>query len=105
MRRVPALVGAVAFVAIAGCYFGYVRSIVALAMAAAILYLGFSYFRSAGSVPPDAEAEDVTKADVRYICNVCGLELKVEVATTNRAPTHCREPMKKIERNPPLRTI
>ena len=54
----------------------------------------------------DAEPEDVTTSDLAYVCPVCGLELKVEVATTDRAPTHCREKMELVDRSkPPLRPV
>jgi hypothetical protein len=105
-RRGTLIVLALLFVGIAGYYFGYWRALAALAMSSAILWLGFSYFRSAGESPPDAEPEDVTTSDLAYVCSVCGLELKVEVATTDRAPTHCREKMDLIDRAaPPLRPV
>jgi hypothetical protein len=56
------------------------------------MYLGFSYFRAAGEAPPEPEATR-TEGDLKYVCKVCGLELRVEVATTDAAPTHCREKM------------
>lgn len=87
--------------------FGYLRAGVALAMAAAILWLGFSYFRSAGEVPPDPEVEDVSDTSLRYVCTMCGLELKVEVAASDRAPTHCREKMVLVggPGRPPLKPV
>ena len=107
MRRGPALVLSALFVLVAGYFFGYGRAAIALAMSATVLWLGFSYFRSAGEVPPDPETQDVAAADLRYVCSVCGLELKVEVATTDRAPTHCREKMKLVDASgtPPLRPV
>ncbi len=96
-RRLPLMLFSVTFVVVAGYYFDYWRAAVALVMAYAVLWLGFSYFRAAGEVPAEADLEDVTTSDLRYVCTVCGLELKVEIATTDRAPTHCRESMKLIE--------
>ena len=96
IRRVPLLVLAAIFVTVTGYYFGYGRALVALVMGSAVLWLGFSYFQSAGETPPEAEAENVAASELRYVCSVCGLELKIEVATTDRAPTHCRESMKLV---------
>ena len=98
-RRLPLILFSIAFIAGAGYYFEYWRAAVALVMAYLVLWLGFSYFRAAGEVPAEADREDVTARDLRYVCTVCGLELKVEVATTDRAPTHCRESMKLVESN------
>ena len=90
-----------------GREYGYVRSTVALLMAAAILYVGLSYFRSAGEAPPEPDVEDVSDESLRYVCTMCGLELKVEVAASDRAPTHCREKMVLVQggRRPPLRPV
>ena len=91
-----------------GYYFGYARAAIALLMAFTIIYLGFSYFSAAGSVPPDVETEDVREEGLRYVCRMCGLELKIETATTDRAPTHCREKMELVNvapAPPPLRPV
>lgn len=107
LRALPGLTLLVVGVLL-GIAFGYVRALVALVFAAAILWLGLSYFRAAGDVPPEPEAEDVSEAALKYVCSVCGLELKVEVATTDRAPTHCREAMVLVrsgEAPPPLRPV
>ncbi len=109
MKRVgigPIVVVATLIVVL-GRPFGYLRAGVALAMAGAILYLGLSYFRSAGEVPPDPETEDVSDGSLRYVCTMCGLELKVEVAAKDRAPTHCMEPMVLVRTGgkPPLRPV
>ena len=109
MRRIglgPALV-LVALLVLLGESFGYLRAAVALAMGGAILYLGLSYFRSAGAVPPDPEVEDVSEGSLRYVCTMCGLELKVEVAASDRAPSHCREKMVLVQGpgRPPLKPV
>jgi len=91
-----------------GYFYGFGRAAVALAIAATIVYLGFSYFSAAGSVPPDIESEDVSEEGLRYVCRMCGLELKVETATTDRAPSHCREKMELVNvvpKPPPLRPV
>lgn len=79
-----------------GYLYGYGRAAIALGIAGVILYLGFSYFRAAATVPPDVESEDVSEDNLMYVCRMCGLELKVETATTDRAPTHCREKMELV---------
>ena len=79
-----------------GYFYGFGRAAVAIGIAASIIYLGFSYFSAAGNVPPDVESADVSEEGLRYVCRMCGLELKVETATTDRAPTHCREKMELV---------
>lgn len=76
-----------------GATYGYGRTVAGLVMGIAILWVGVAYFRSAGDVPPEEDPADVSASELRYVCTMCGLELKIEVATTDRAPTHCREPM------------
>lgn len=90
-----------------GPEFGYLRTAIALLMAGAILYVGLSYFRSAGEVPPDPEIEDVSEGGLRYVCTMCGLELKIEVAASDRAPSHCREKMVLVDGRgrPPLKPV
>ena len=91
-----------------GYFYGYGRAAIALGIAAVILYLGFSYFSAAANVPPDVEGEDVSEENLMYVCRMCGLELKVETATTDRAPTHCREKMELVNvasSRPPLRPV
>jgi hypothetical protein len=107
LRALPGLV-LVALAVVLGTAFGYLRTLVAFALGGAVLWLGVSYFRAAGEVPPDPETADVSSSELRYVCTMCGLELKVEVATTDRAPTHCREPMVLVrpgESPPPLRPV
>ena len=109
MKRLrPAWVlAALVLVALVGRSYGYVRASLALAMGWAIFYVGFSYFRSAGDSPPEPEVEDVSDESLRYVCTMCGLELKVEVAASDRAPSHCREKMVLVQgrRPPPLRPV
>ncbi|MDQ3914548.1 MAG: hypothetical protein M3323_04335 [Actinomycetota bacterium] len=109
MRRLhPGVLLAVLLViALLGRSFGYLRAAVAVAMFFAIFYVGFSYFRSAGEAPPDPDVEDVGDEGLRYVCTMCGLELKVEVAASDRAPSHCREKMVLVQgrRPPPLRPV
>jgi hypothetical protein len=107
LRTLPPLVLLTAVVML-GIRFGYVRALAALVFGGFVLWLGVSYFRAAGEVPPDPETADVSSSELKYVCSVCGLELKVEVATTDRAPTHCRESMiltRAGDGAPPLRPV
>ena len=107
LRLVPGLV-LIAVAVTLGTAFGYVRTLVAFGFGGLLLWIGLSYFRAAGEVPPDPETADVSTSDLKYVCRMCGLELKVEVATTDRAPTHCREPMVLVrseESPPPLHPV
>jgi divalent metal cation (Fe/Co/Zn/Cd) transporter len=107
MRRPVALLIALVLVLAVGRSFGYLRAAAALAMGAAIFYVGFGYFRSAGASQPDPDVEDVSDESLRYVCTMCGLELKVEVAASDRAPSHCREKMVLVQgpRRPPLHPV
>lgn len=91
------LVGAV-FVAGVGPFFGFWRATIAFLVAAPILAVGIGYFRSAGASTGGWEDEpnEQHDTDERYVCTVCGLELKVVVATNDKAPTHCREKMELV---------
>lgn len=89
------LAGAV-FVAGVGPFFGFWRATIAFLVAAPILAVGIGYFRSAGASMPEVEPEVVEELDQRYVCSVCGLELKIVVATNDKAPTHCREKMELV---------
>ena len=106
-RFLPYLVLGAIFVGAVGPIFGFWRATIAFAVAAPILAVGIGYFRSAGLSAPEAPAEEVGESDRRYVCSVCGLELKVIVATNNRAPTHCREYMElvTVAGKPPLKPL
>ena len=77
---------------VCGIGFGFVRAAIGLGLGLIVLWIGLSYFRAVGEEPPASDAEPTT-GDMKYVCKVCGLELRVEVATTDKAPSHCREPM------------
>jgi hypothetical protein len=87
--------------------YGVVRTAIALAMGLAILLFGVKYIHSVVSSPPEPEVADVSDYGLRYICTMCGLELKVEVAAKDRAPSHCMEPMVLVRTGgkPPLRPV
>lgn len=76
-----------------GTMFGFVRAAIAVAMFAVLTTFGFRQARSMMQAPPEPELADVSDYGLRYVCSMCGLELKVEVAAKDRAPTHCMEPM------------
>ncbi len=98
---------AVALIGVLGYFFGYLR--VAIAVVAFLLLFSFALrqVRSLANSPPEPEVADVGEYGLRYVCTMCGLELKVEVAARDKAPTHCMEPMKLIRTGgkPPLTTV
>lgn len=106
-RLLPFLILGAVFIAGVGPFFGYGRAAIAFLIAAPILALGIGYFRSAGNSLPEPVAEEVSASDLRYVCSVCGLELKVLIATNDRAPTHCREHMElvTVPGAPPLKSV
>lgn len=98
-----ALAGVVAL----GPSFGFVRAAVGVAMFFALATFGMRQVRSMMKAPPEPELADVSEYGLKYVCTMCGLELKIEVAAKDRAPTHCMEPMV-LERTggrPPLRPV
>ena len=101
------VVAALAVVGVLGYFSGFLRAVIA----AIVFFLLFSFalrqVRSLASAPPDPEVADVSEYGLRYVCTMCGLELKVEVAARDKAPTHCMEPMKLVRTGgkPPLTTV
>jgi hypothetical protein len=100
------LVAAAAVVAFA-IPFGYVRATGAVAMFVVILVVGARYLRSIVTLLPEPEVADVSDMGLKYICTMCGLELRVERAARDKAPTHCMEPMVLVREGgrPPLRPV
>lgn len=94
-------------VVVLGETFGYFRSITGVAMFVAILVLGTRYVQTMGDIPPEPEITDVSEYGLKYVCQNCGLELKVEKAAKDKAPTHCMEPMNLVREGgkPPLRPV
>jgi hypothetical protein len=90
-----------------GPIFGFVRTILAVAMFLAILTFGSRQVRSMFRAPPEPELADVSAYGLKYVCTMCGLELKVEIAAKDRAPSHCMEPMVLVRTGgkPPLTTV
>ncbi|HWL65765.1 MAG TPA: hypothetical protein VNP73_07315 [Actinomycetota bacterium] len=98
---------AIAAIAVLGEAYGYLRSGVAVIVFFALASFGFKYWRDVGLIPPEPEQEDVRDQQLRYVCRVCGLQLRVEISARDRAPTHCAEPMELVKEEPrtPLRPV
>lgn len=105
--RAARLVAAVVATVILAQFFGFFRAVVAVLLFYFILVVGFRYMRFIVLAPPDPEIADVGSLNLKYVCTMCGLELKVEKAAKERAPSHCMEPMVLVRENgqPPLRPV
>jgi hypothetical protein len=91
-----ALLGGVATVGVLvllGENFGYLRAVIGAVMFYAIFVVGVRYMQFLVAAPPEPEVTDVSDYGLKYVCTMCGLELRVEVAAKDKAPTHCMEPM------------
>ena len=106
MRAVPWIVAAAA-VAVLGYFYGYFRAAVAVALFAAILVIGVRYLANLVNAPPEPEIADVSSYGLKYVCTVCGLELRVEKAAKDSAPRHCGEAMDLVREDgkPPLHPV
>ena len=105
--RVIGFAGAVVLFFVAGHFYGYLRAMVAAVMFGLILAWGLRKLYKISNSPPEPELADVKEYGLRYVCSVCGLELKVEVASRDKAPTHCGEAMVLTREGgrPPLRPV
>lgn len=105
-RLLLALLAGAALVPL-GEAFGYVRAAVAIVTFAVLFSFALRQIQGIANSPPDPELTDVSDYGLKYVCSMCGLELRVEVAARDRAPTHCMEPMKLIRAGgkPPLTTV
>ena len=91
------LVGSVAALGVLTYYYGFWRSVVGLAIPAAVLWLGFSYFSAAGQSAPEPDLALPEQAEeIRFHCRMCGLTVRVEEPGSDRPPTHCREKMEVV---------
>lgn len=106
MRAALAVLALVATLVL-GYFFGYFRAAVAVALFFGILIVGTRYLDSLMRAPAEPEISDVSGYGLRYVCSVCGLELKVEKAAKDTAPRHCTEPMELVREGgrPPLRPL
>ena len=109
MSRARVVVTVLALLAMVtlGESFGYYRSITGVLMFLGILIFGVRYVRTMGDIPPEPEVTDISEYGLKYVCGNGGLELKVEKAARDKAPTHCMEPMNLIREGgkPPLRPV
>lgn len=102
------VIGAIiALIAALGPIFGFVRTGVAVLMFFAIFLFGTRQVRSMFRAPPEPELADVSEYGLKYVCTMCGLELKVEIAAKDKPPSHCMEPMELVRTGgkPPLTTV
>ena len=81
--------------------FGILRTLAGVTVFALLVAFGTKYIRSIGTAPPEPTPEDVGDQDLRYVCTNCGLELRVERASGDRAPRHCGEPMELVRGDDP----
>ncbi|MBA2427546.1 MAG: hypothetical protein H0V60_10780 [Actinobacteria bacterium] len=96
-----------AAVVVLGLFFGFFRAALGVAMFAGILIFGWSYWRNVGNYPPEPDVADISDYGLKYVCTMCGLELKVEVAARDKAPRHCAEEMVLVRTGgtPPLHSV
>ena len=90
-----------------GELYGYIRGAIGVAMFAGILVFGARYIQQMALAPPEPEISDVSDYGLKYVCTMCGLELKVEKVARDKAPSHCMEPMVLVREGgkPPLRPV
>ncbi len=90
-----------------GPAFGFVRAAVAVAMFCGIVLLGTRYMQTIVAAPPEPDLADVSDYGLKYVCTMCGLELKLETAARDKPPSHCMEPMALVREGgkPPLRPV
>jgi hypothetical protein len=93
VRRFIPLILALGLVVLLGELFGYARAVVGVVLFYLVFVVSVRYMDFLVSAPPDPEVTDVSGYGLKYVCTMCGLELRVEVAAKDRPPTHCMEPM------------
>jgi hypothetical protein len=105
--KVAAVVLVAGAFALGGNQYGYVRAGIGVVLFVGIAWIGIRWVHSAVSSQPDPEPTDVSTYGLKYVCKMCGLELRVEVAAKESAPRHCMEPMvlEKAGGKPPLRPV
>lgn len=99
--------GSIVVVGILGYLYGFLRAGLAVGMFLAIVLVGTRFVRQMVVAPPEPEVADVGAYGLKYVCDNCGLELKVEKVAKDRPPSHCTEPMKLVHEGggPPLRSV
>lgn len=109
--RLAAVIAAIGLLVMLGQAYGYGRAAGAGLMFAVVLAYGLRLRRKFVSIPPEPEPADVSEFGLKYVCTVCGLELKVEIAARDKPPSHCMEPMVLLRAGtppgarPPLRPV
>ncbi|MQB01393.1 MAG: hypothetical protein GEU78_14060 [Actinobacteria bacterium] len=93
MIALSGAIAAVGILVLLGESFGYLRALIGAGMFYGIFIVGARYMQFLVAAPPDPEVTDVSEYHLKYVCTMCGLELRVEVAAKDKAPTHCMEPM------------
>ena len=90
-----------------GVAYGFLRAAIAVVMFAVIAVVGVRFLYSILQAPPEPEISDVSDYGFKYVCQMCGLELRVEKAARDKPPTHCMEPMVLVneEGKPPLHPV
>ena len=99
--------GALVAMGVLSYLYGFLRAGIAVAMFLGIVVAGTRFVRQMVVAPPEPEVADVSEYGLKYVCENCGLELRVEKAARDRPPSHCSEPMKLVREGgkPPLRPL
>ena len=99
--------GSLAAIGVLTYLYGFWRAGVAAAMFLGIVLAGTRFVRQMVIAPPEPEVTDVSEYGLKFVCENCGLELRVEKAARDRPPSHCTEPMKLVREGgkPPLRPL
>lgn len=100
-------IGLLVALVVIGESFGYTRALIAVVMFVVLFSFGLRQLRAIANSPPEPELADVSDYGLKYVCSMCGLELRVEVAARDKAPSHCMESMKLVRAGgkPPLTTV
>lgn len=71
-----------------------VRALVGLGIGVVVVWTVVRMFRALrGPAAPPPERLDARATEVVYECPICGTRLRLEVASTGKAPRHCGEEM------------
>ncbi len=87
---------AVAGTAVGAAMAGYLRVVIAVAVAYVIWRIGFGMLRGlAQPLPPPPEAGQLRKVKLHYHCSICGAEVRMTVAPEEdpEPPRHCQDEM------------